>query len=76
MAEILRKVTINTNNPDKSLKVPNGVIRDCKSEEKTNTIDQRKREEGAYNIQQNTIQKTTIDQHESHQKPTVNSEDG
>ena len=70
MAEILQKVTINTNNPDKSL------IKDCKSEEKTNTIDQRKREEGAYNIQQNTIQKTTIDQHESHQKPTVNSEDG
>lgn len=60
MAEILQKVTINTNNPDKSVKVF------CKSEEKTNIIDKRKREEGAYNIQHNTIQKTTIDQHGSH----------
>lgn len=48
MAEILQKVTINTNNPDKSLKVF------CKSEEKTNIIDKRKREEEAYNIQHNT----------------------
>ena len=61
---ILGKVTFNTNNFENSLQVPKGVIRDSKLEDKTNTMDKQKREKGAYNSQQNTIQKTTINQHE------------